>query len=331
MIKMPDANQFQQIPEECTVPVIIGNFQVTLLDIEPTNGSFRWIYRIDNINTRIALSDWVLGIDGDCLDLIGQCYTSAVFPSESTELPPLTPYDDCENPGTAPDPCPIGSPCSAGVRLVGFKFDNLEGLVAGQSQLFAFDFNQPPVIETGCAALKYGQNEFCGEICVPGCVVCPNPCDCPDDENNFDCEVDFPTTCFSLASTDPEDVLYGFCIGRIGQPTSTRCQAPAEVFVCNQVLTCCVPVLRWTRQVQLQVQFNVPKEGECQPGLLYECCNDTVIATQVCFTCAGETPVFETPTCDNTSITVNSVTETDTGDAVINYTVNLPDCASSNG
>ncbi|MBS8265880.1 hypothetical protein DYI25_15745 [Mesobacillus boroniphilus] len=100
-----------------------------MLDIERFGTGYRWIYRIDKIDAESALSDWVLGIDAPCLDFIGEAFISEVFTGD--DLADLIPLDEVtsgetfENPGTAPDPCPEGSPCSEGLRVTGFKFDDL--------------------------------------------------------------------------------------------------------------------------------------------------------------------------------------------------------------
>lgn len=331
---MPHLN-LQQVPDECFAPVTIGDFVVTLVDIEPVDGGFRWIYRVDNVSLQSALSNWVLGIDTDCLPFIIDPLASEVWDPETeptpTELFPV----DFESPGQTPQPgCPVGSPCGAETRIEGFAFipdqDEFGQLQQGLSQLFAFTFNQPPVATTACASISAGGVTACNEICVPDCIVCPDACECPEDNNTFDCTATVPTTCFTIpAEVATEDVLFGFCIvdEDVVAPTEP-CQAPAEVFVCGQTLTCCCEVFPWTRTVTLDIQFNVPKTADCQTDELYECCFDTIDVTQTCFTCnIDDDPFPGDLTCEDITITINSVTTNDAGtSAVINYTVELPDC-----
>ncbi|GAM15845.1 hypothetical protein [Mesobacillus selenatarsenatis] len=333
---MPHFNLLQQFPDDCpSGPVIIGNYQLSLFEVERFGAGYRWIYLIEGLEGAQDLSDWVLEIDGDCFP-VEQCFTSDLFTGEVTQeiLDSLEPYDDCPpGPEPAPRECPEDSPCSALETVVGFKFDDLpDGLSEGISQLFAFIINQPPSFETGCAALTSAGETFCGEICVPSCIVCPDACECPEEDiDTFDCPATVPTTCFTIpAEVATEDVLFGFCIvdEDVVAPTET-CQAPAEVFVCGQSLICCCEVFPWTRTVTLDIQFNVPKTADCQTTELYECCNDTIVVTQTCFTCnIDDNPFPEGElTCEDIDITINSVTVNDAGtSAVINYTVELPDC-----
>lgn len=342
---MADFN-LQQIPEGCPNTVTLtdaeGNpqFQVSLIDILRSGVETTWIYRIDNIGAERALSDWVLNIDFPCRELITECFVSPVFltTTPDNEIPDLAPYDDCENEENtaAPLPCPEGTCPDAETtidgRLIGFKFDNLgeepQGeLVEGFSQLFAFTIPQPPVAETGCVALKIGQGgqegeaEFCGEICLPSCVICDNPCDCDEDVNTFNCEFTFPPNCFTLPEdVTTEDVLSGFCIGDPGPTTSTPCEGVAEIFVCDQTLVCCCEVLQWTRDVPIQVQLNLPKEGQCG-GPVYECCYQEVTVTQNCFTCLDQTATFEDLTCDDVSIQINTITDNEDGTVTVNYSI----------
>lgn len=72
------------------------------------------------------------------------------------------------------------------------------------------------------------------------------------DIDTFDCTATVPenSTCFTIPEDVPtEDVLFGFCIVDQGVTAPMEpCQAPAEVFVCGQTLTCCCEVFPWTRQ-----------------------------------------------------------------------------------
>lgn len=327
---MPHFNLLQEFPEGCFEPVPIDGFVVTLVDVERFGSGYRWIYRIDNVDAPNALSDWVLAIEEPCREFIGDAYITPTFPSDE-EPPELVLYEDVENPGTAPDPCPDDDPCSPGEQVVGFKFDDLglgdQGeLDPGESQLFAFVFNQPPIAIEACAALKFGQNEACGLICVPDCIECPNACECGED--TFDCVFDFPETCFVLPEdVTVDDVLSGFCIGDVSPVSSETCQGVAEVFVCDQTLICCTDVQRYFRTATFQVQLNLPKVGDCGDPV-FECCFQEVTVTQNCFTCIGDpAPVFPDLTCDNVSIEINSITENpQTGDVTVNYTIVLPEC-----
>lgn len=327
---MPHFNLLQQLPEGCFDPVTINGFVVTLVDIERFGTGYRWIYRIDNVDAPNALSDWVLAIDLPCQDFIGDAFITPVFPSE--DLPPeLVLYGDVGTDEPAPDPCPDDAPCSAGEVVRGFKFDNLgtgtQGeLDPGESQLFAFVFNQPPTAVEACAALKFGDNEACGLICVPDCIECPDACECGED--TFNCVFEFPETCFTLPDdVTVDDVLSGFCIGEVSDVATDICQGVAEVFVCDQTLLCCCDVTRYFRTATLQVQLNLPKVGDCG-GPVFECCFQEVTVTQNCFTCIGDpAPVFPDLTCDNVSIEINSITENpQTGDVTVNYTIVLPEC-----
>lgn len=347
---MPNLNLLQQVPDECFNPVTIGPFTVTLLTIERFSSGYRWIYRIDYNNPlpppaqNPALSDWVVGIDLPCLDFIDGAFISEVFTGDI--LPELIPFDEVtsgetiENPGTAPLPCPEDSPCSAGVEVTGFKFDNLGSaelgeLGPGESQLFAFVFNQPPLVnEEVCAALKFGNNEACGLICGPACIECPNACDCTENVNTFDLTVPAPGDCFAFISELPEDIRFGFCLGAPTDTGPTPCEGVAEVFVCGQTLVCCCEVNQWARSVDLVIQFNIPKTADClsenigEGQFLYECARDTVTVNQTCFTCSDvtESPFVTPLDCTNTTITINSVTLNEDGSVTINYTVNLPEC-----
>lgn len=329
---MPHFNLLQEFPEGCFEPVPIDGFVVTLVDVERFGSGYRWIYRIDNVDAPNALSDWVLAIEEPCREFIGDAYITPTFPSDE-EPPELVLYEDVENPGTAPDPCPDDALCSPGEQVVGFKFDDLgtgdQGeLDPGESQLFAFVFNQPPIATEACAALKFGQNEECGLICVPDCIECPNACDCTEAIDTFDCTFTFPSDCFTLPEgVTTDDVLSGYCIGEEVIEAPVACEGVAEVFVCGQTLICCCDVLQWTRSVPFQVQLNLPKEGECG-GPVYECCYQEVTVIQNCYTCLDETPTFEPLTCENTSIEINSITDNEDGTVTVNYTIVLPDCVT---
>jgi hypothetical protein len=333
---MPNFNILQQVPADCFEPVAIGGFVVTLVDIEPFNGGFRWIYRVDNVSADSALSNWVLEIAEPCRDFIDEAFVSDVFDTDEDPIPPLEPTLDFENPGMTPQPgCPEDSPCGAGTRLEGFAFipdqDELGELEEGFSQLFAFTFNQPPIATTACASISAGGVTACGLICVPDCIICPNPCECEDEDiDTFTCTATVPTTCFTIPEdVATDDVLFGFCITDedVVAPTEP-CQAPAEVFVCGQTLFCCCDVFRWTRTVTLDIQFNVPKTADCQTDALYECCFDTIEVTQTCFTCnIDDNPFPEELSCEDIDIVINAVDVNDAGtSAVINYTVDLPEC-----
>ncbi|RSD25112.1 hypothetical protein [Mesobacillus subterraneus] len=334
---MPEFN-LQQVPESCFEPVTIGGFVVTLVDIEPVDGGFRWIYRVDNVTPNSpALSNWVLAIEEPCLDFISDPRASEVFLTTDpapTELFPV----DFENPGRTPQPgCPEGSPCGAGIRLDGFAFIPDQGelgeLQPGFSQLFAFTFNQPQIATTACASISAGGVTACGLICVPDCIVCPDACECPEDNNTFTCTATVPTSCFTIPEeVATEDVLFGFCIvdQEVVAPTEEDvCQAPAEVFVCGQTLICCCDVFPWTRTVTLDIQFNVPKTADCQTENLYECCFETITVEQTCFTCNIDDNPFpeEDLTCEDIEVIINSVVVNEAGtSADINYTVELPEC-----
>jgi hypothetical protein len=345
-MKMPDFI-LQQVPDTCFAPVTIGDFVVTLVDIEPVDGGFRWIYRVDNVGIQNALSNWVLGIDVPCLDFITEALASEVFDPATeptpTELFPV----DFESPGQTPQPgCPEGVCGPAGTIIEGFAFipdqDQFGELQEGLSQLFAITVNQPAVATTACASITAANVNACGEICVPDCVVCENPCDCDEAVDTFDVDVTLPSDCFTFTGTGeggitiPADVRFGYCIGDVTDTGPVACEAPAEIFACGQTIVCCCGVNAWTRTVGLDIQFNIPKTADClsdnigEGEFLYECVNDTPTVTQVCITCEDELTSPFVPAdeldCTNVTVTINSVTDNGDGTATINYTVNLPEC-----
>jgi hypothetical protein len=347
---MTDFN-VQQVPDECAGPVTIGGYVVTLVDIEDFNGEFRWIYRVDNVNAPGALSNWVLEIDAPCRELITAAFATERFPSTQEIPPPLLelPESDFDNPGQTPNnqTCPEG-PCAGRVQGVAFIPDQeiLGELQIGFSQLFAFTISEEATAELGCVSISGANTIFCGQVCVPGdCTfICPNACECTEENNTFTCEVTVPLApdgtniCFGFPTVvDAADVLFGFCIGEqviIAPTEEDACQAPAEVTVCDQTLFCCCDVFPWTRTVTLDIQINVPLTAECQTENLYECCYERIVVEQTCFTCnVDDNPFLEFALeCEDIDVAITSVDVSDDGtSAVINYTVDLTGCAAPVG